>query len=203
MEKLISIQKTSEFLGVSQNTLRSWGEHGKLKAIRTEGGHRRYKLSEVQKMQGERGIEMNKDVVAVYCRVSSHEQKEKGDLERQKGRILEYCVNKKHAVGHILEDVSSGMKGQRPKLNKLYELVANQEINRVVVDYKDRLTRFQFDVFERFFSSHGVEIECVSVSLPKSYENELVEDILALMASFSGKIYGNRSGQRRKLNNVK
>jgi len=54
-----------------------------------------------------------------------------------------------------------------------------------VVEYKDRLTRFCFEVFEAFFNSHGVEIECVEEVFPKSFENELVEDMLSLLSSFS------------------
>jgi predicted site-specific integrase-resolvase len=68
----------------------------------------------------------------------------------------------------------------------------------VVVEYKDRLTRFCFEVFESFFNSHCVEIECVEEVFPKSFENELVEDMLSLLSSFSSKIYGKRSADRRR-----
>ena len=68
----------------------------------------------------------------------------------------------------------------------------------VVIEYKDRLTRFCFEVFEAFFNSHGVEIECVEEVFPKSFENELVEDMLSLLSSFSSKIYGKRSAKNRR-----
>ena len=67
----------------------------------------------------------------------------------------------------------------------------------MVIENKDRLTRFQFNVFVKFFSSYGVEIECVE-SQESSDETELTNDIMMLMAVFSGKIYGRRSAKRRK-----
>jgi putative resolvase len=66
------------------------------------------------------------------------------------------------------------------------------------VEHKDRITRFNYSFLESFFSSHGVTIECLEEILPKSYDAELVEDVIALMASMSAKIYGRRSAANRK-----
>jgi len=136
--------------------------------------------------------------VAIYARVSSQDQKQKGDLDRQKARLLEHCVAKEYKVRAVLVDVCSGMKAKRPYLKQLFKLVSEQKINRVVIEYKDRLCRFMFGVFEAFFNSHGVEIECVEEVFPKSFENELVEDMLSLLSSFSAKIYGKRSAENRR-----
>ena len=68
---------------------------------------------------------------------------------------------------------------------------------RVVVEHKDRLIRFNYNTLLQFFNSHNVEVECVDIILSKSFENELVEDMLTLMASFSAKIYGKRSHKNR------
>ena len=112
--------------------------------------------------------------------------------------MLEYCAAKEYKVTAILVDVCSGMKAKRPYLKQLFRLVAEHKIDRVVIEYKDRLCRFMFEVFEAFFNSHGVEIECVEEVFPKSFENELVEDMLSLLSSFSSKIYGKRSADRRR-----
>ena len=90
------------------------------------------------------------------------------------------------------------MSDTRPKLQKLFKLVNTHEIDRVVVEHKDRLSRFGFNLIEAYFSSHDVTIEWVQEMLGKSYEEELVEDILTLMSSFSAKIYGKRSADRRR-----
>ena len=90
------------------------------------------------------------------------------------------------------------MNDNRTQLKRIFHLVRSHLINKVVVDHKDRLTRFNFDYLESFFSSHGVTIEWVEEILPKSYEAELVEDIISLMTSMSAKVYGRRSAQNRQ-----
>ena len=199
-DRLIGIREAAELLGVSVKTLRRWDESGRVPSIRIDGGHRRYRLQDIYKLQGQDASEeeQNKESVCVYCRVSSHEQKQKGDLDRQKGRILEHCLKQKYNVEYVLEEVGSGMSDTRSKLNKMFGLVKGRKINRVVVEHKDRLCRFGFGVYKVFFDSHGVEIEWIDDVLPKSYEAELVEDMLSLMATFSAKIYGKRSAENRK-----
>lgn len=195
---MISIKKASDLLGISQKTLRTWDGNGKLIAVRTKGNHRRYKLSDIQKFQGVYHEEVIIDSVAVYCRVSSNEQKQKGDLDRQKGRVLDYAIKKKYKVEYAFDEVGSGMNDNRSKLHQLFKLVSEHKICKVVIEHKDRLTRFNFLVYQEFFKSHDVEIECMESVFPKSYEAELVEDILSLMSSFSAKIYGKRSSENRK-----
>lgn len=196
-ERLVGIREASRLLNVGVSTLRYWESVGKMESLRTKGGHRRYRLNDIERLQGLVNSQ-NDNVTAVYCRVSSHDQKKKGDLERQKGRVLSFCVEKEFDVKYVYEEVSSGMLDTRNKLLALFKLAENRKINRVVVEHKDRLTRFMFNIFKVFFSSYAVEIVWVEDTLPKSYEAELVEDILSLLASFSAKIYGKRSGERRK-----
>lgn len=197
MDKLISVGKAADLLGVTTETLRQWEKQKILECQRTKGGHRRYLLSEIEKLQG-KIKEDSSNVVSIYCRVSSHEQKTKGDLKRQKLRLLEYCSKKKYQVETIYEEVGSGMSATRRKMNSLFNQVIDGNINKVVIEYKDRLTRFNFEVVETLLKGFGVEIECVEKSLPKTFEAELVEDMLTLVASFSAKIYGRRSAERRK-----
>lgn len=94
--------------------------------------------------------------------------------------------------------VGSGMNDNRRKLQKLFELVESKSIDIVLVEHKDRLSRFCFNYLVSYFKSYGVKIELTDEILGKGFEKELVEDILSLMASFSAKIYGKRSSQNRK-----
>ncbi|NEO62666.1 MAG: IS607 family transposase [Moorea sp. SIO4G2] len=198
-EKLLTTAETCKILNVTRWTLKKWEDSGKLKPIRTTGGHRRFRESEVNLLMGVQPLDTtNKNVVAVYCRVSSHDQKKKGDLDRQKARTLEYCAKKNYKVEHVLAEVGSGMNDNRAKLKRLFHLVRSRLINRIIVEHRDRLTRFNYNYLDAFFSSYGVQIELMEEVLPQSYEAELVEDIISLMASFSAKIYGRRSSQRRK-----
>ena len=204
MDKLITIQQAAASLGVSTKTLRVWDSNGKLPSVKTKGGHRRYRLSDIHSYIDPKAdtlskevVNNNPDAVATYGRVSSHDQKKKGDLDRQCQRLSEYCAKKKYKVDYILKDVGSGLSDSRNGLNKLFDLVIERKINKVVIENKDRLTRYQFNVLSRFFSSYGIEIETVDNKVCTD-EEELTNDIMMLMAVFSGKLYGRRSAKRRK-----
>lgn len=197
-DRLIGLSEAAELLGVGTSTLRFWDTSGKVPALRTTGGHRRYRLSDIERLQGQDPEAANTSVTAVYCRVSSHDQKKSGDLDRQKGRVLQHCVEQGYKVGHVLEDVGSGMSSNRVRLRKLFKLATQGKINRVIVENKDRLARFYFDIFVLFFESHGVTVEWINETLTQTYEEELVGDIVALMSSFSAKIYGRRSADNRR-----
>ena len=203
-QRLLTIAEVAQKLNVSPWTLRQWDASEELPALRTQGGHRRYKESDVNQLLGiKQQQQESKETIACYVRVSSHDQKSKGDLDKQKARILEYCVNRKYNVDHILVEVGSGKSDTRPKLKQLFQLVSKRKITKVVVEHKDRLTRFNFAVYQEFLASHGVTIELIEDVLPKSYKAELVEDMLSLLASFSAKIYGKRSAGRRKERQLK
>lgn len=179
-KKLVGIAKAAELLGVGISTLRAWDESGALKAGRTKGGHRRYRIEDIERLQGIVSEDAPpNDCAAIYVRVSSHDQKQKGDLERQKLRLLEYCANKQYRVGYVFEETLSGMNDNRPKLHRLFDLAIEHKINRLVIEHKDRLARFNFSIFVRLFESHGVAVEWCEEVLPKSYEAELVEDMLS------------------------
>lgn len=201
-KKLLSIGKTAEILGVHIDTLREWDRDEKLVPVKTPGGHRRYRLEDIEAFCGEVADKKDDEKavrVVTYSRVSSHEQKQKGDLERQNGRVLAYCVKKKYQVVKSYEEVGSGMCDTRPKLHQLFKMVENKEVDKVIVEHKDRLTRFNFNFLSAFFASHSVKVEWTEEVLGnKRYEDELVEDMLTLMSSFSNKIYGKRSAENRK-----
>ena len=198
MKEMVTVSKASEMLGISPNTLREYGDSGKLKETRTAGGHRRYLLSDIQKLQGIEEKPVTHVRACCYCRVSSNDQKQHGDLERQKLRVLEHCSKQGYVVDNILVEVCSGMKAKRPKLDKLYELVSCHKIDVVVIEHKDRLARFMFDVFKAFFASHNVEIIFVEQDLPKTFENELVADIMSLMTSFTATLHSRRKRQSKE-----
>ena len=85
------------------------------------------------------------------------------------------------------------------RLKSLIDKVIDGEISVVVIEHRDRLTRFQFPIFERFFTSYGTEIEVLSnTTEDRSYEQELADDLISIIASFSGKLYGKRSATNRK-----
>ncbi len=197
-DRLLTLKETEDLLNVSKSTLQRWDRSGKLSAVRTEGNHRRYKKSDIDRILGtvENSLSSNEVVVATYARCSSADQKNHGDLDRQSSRLSEYCAEHKYKVEHIIKDVGSGLNDKRKGFIKLCNLVVSKKINKVIVEHKDRLTRFQFDLIKFFFNSYGVEVELLD---KKEYtqQEELVNDIMMLMASFSGKCYGQRAKENK------
>lgn len=68
---------------------------------------------------------------------------------------------------------------------------------KLVIEHKDRLTRFQFKFIKKMFESYGCEVIVIN-GMDVSDTEELTADMLSLLASFSGKFYGKRSAERRK-----
>lgn len=197
----LTIKEASELLGISTETLRNWERDDKITPTYTTGGHRRFPRIEIEKLAGtyqEPTVPIRQNRTAIYCRVSSHEQKQKGDLERQVGRMTTEALKRNYSIISVFDEVGSGMNDNRKKLQKLFELVESKSIDIVLIEHKDRLSRFCFNYLVCYFQSYGVKIEMVDDVLSKGFENELVEDILSLMASFSAKIYGRRSSQNKK-----
>ena len=118
-------------------------------------------------------------------------------MDRQSQRISEYCAKKKYSVEHIIKDVGSGLSDTRVGFVKLVDLVIKKKISKIVIENKDRLTRFQFNLIKTFFNSYDVELECIENNNISDVE-EFANDVMTLMASFSGKLYGRRSAKRKK-----
>lgn len=201
MSNLLTLKQASEYLNVSKETLRRWDKSGKLIPITTSGGHRRYQQEQLDEYIGlpVKHVEPT-EIVATYSRVSSHEQKQKGDLDRQSQRLSEYCAKKKMNVGYIIKDVGSGLSDTRNGFLKITNLVIDMKITKLVIEHRDRLTRFQYNFIEKMFNSYGVEIIHIEKN-DVSEQEDLVTDIISLMASFSGKVYGKRSAERRRNKN--
>jgi len=190
--KLYRTGEAAKKLGVSKMTVLRWIKAGKLKAHRI-GKEYRVPESEIKRLLGGKTL----DKVVIYARVSSRDQKE--DLERQIEYLKSYCSSRGYRMAKILTDISSSLNENRKGLKQLFKLVEDGKITKVVITYKDRLTRFGFKYLEQYFNSHGVEIEVLFDDEEKTPEKELVEDLLAIATSFAGKLYGMRSHKKKRL----
>lgn len=186
-------------LDVTPKTLRVWDKEKKLIPILTSGGHRRYRESDIKKIMGlDEKVEDKQDKCATYARVSSQKQKISGDLDRQSQRLYEYCAKHNLYVQHIIKDCGSGLNDKRQGFLQLTELVTKGKVNKVIVEHKDRLTRFQFGFIQKMFLQFGCEIIVLDDKEEVSDEDELTKDIMALLASFAGRYYGRRRLEHRK-----
>lgn len=162
------------------------------------GGHRRIALVEIQRIvTGIRQEEKDRKI-AIYARVSSHEQKKKGDLKQQVEVAKMYCQKQGTTDPFVLTDVASGLNTDRPGLAKLCQKIGQGKINSVVATYPDRLTRFGLDYLERLFHTHGTTLTLLQQPPSQSMEEELVQDLIAIITSFSGRVHGLPSHKNKK-----
>lgn len=145
---------------------------------------------------------------AIYGRVSTQKQFQRGDLDNQINTILAYAATQNPVNIQIYKDVGSGLNDNRKELLKLINDIQQNKINRLFITYKDRLTRFGFNYLNEICKYHNTTIISISKEvIEKSVQEELAEDLCAIIHSFSGKLYGLRKSQLKdintQLNNIK
>jgi predicted site-specific integrase-resolvase len=134
--------------------------------------------------------------------VSSHEQKAKGDLDRQVATATRHCTKAGLGRPVVFTDVGSGLNTTRPGLARLCKQVESGQVRTVVVSFKDRLTRFGFEYLRRYFSSHGASIVVARQAATRTVHDELVEDLIAIVTSFSGRVHGMRGVHGKRTSRV-
>jgi putative resolvase len=177
--------------------LHRWLKDGKLTDHRTVGGHRRYDSAEVEALLSvPDGVTVTEKDVALYARVSTQKQAE--NLTRQHERLIEACGERGYRIVLDCSEIASGLNDNRRQFFKVIDAACKGEVKKVVVEHRDRLTRFGFRTIERFFKGVGCTVEVLEQVEGKSEHEELVEDILTIIVSFSSRIYGARGRRKRK-----
>jgi len=194
---LINISDAAQRLGVTIATLRRWDTLGKLKSVRTFGNHRRYRLEEIEAIVNSvEVVESVQKKAFIYCRVSTKKQQESGNLLRQRERLIQYCQDKHYKVVTIFEEVASGLNDHRRELTKLFRTISDVDV--VVVEYADRLTRFGYSYLKEFAEAFNVEIDSVEQGVKLQPNEEMVNDLVSIVTCFSARLYGARGGRKLK-----
>ena len=199
MNKIISIGKAAQILGVHVQTLRNWEKSGKLKPDSiSPGGTRRYNLDKIISLSGKE-IPLDADIryTIAYARVSSHDQKE--ELTRQAQVLEMYCSS--HGFKYeLITDLGSGMNYYKKGLTSLINRILNNEVKRLVITHKDRLLRFGAELIFSICEAKGVEVIIINAGEEKcSFEEDLAKDVLEIITVFSARLYGSRSKKNKKL----
>ena len=191
--RYFTINKFAKIVGVTPQTLRNWDRVGKLKPHHTaENGYRYYSEEQLKQITG---VLIKPKITIGYCRVSSHKQKD--DLERQIENVRMYLLAQGKPF-EIISDIGSGINYNRNGLEKVLEKINNNEVEKVVVLYKDRLARFGFELIDYLASLHSCEIEIID-NTKKTEQEELVEDLVQIITVFSCKLQGKRAHKAKKL----
>lgn len=127
----------------------------------------------------------------IYARVSSHDQKQ--DLERQAERLTNYCISNGYEVHSIEKEIASGVNDNRKKLLKILH---DKDVTRIVVEHKDRLTRFGFNYIQALCDRDDIDL--IVVNKASDDKTDLIEDLVSIITSFCARIYGNRKATRVK-----
>lgn len=129
------------------------------------------------------------DGVALYARVSSADQN--GDLDRQLSRLTEYAVANKMMIVDAVKEVGSGLNGQR---KGMLRLLANAQVQTIVVEHRDRLMRFGFEYVEASLGAQGRKVVVIE---PEEVNDDIVRDLHEIIVSMCARLYGKRSARNR------
>jgi len=177
-------------IGVSVKTLRRWDKNGKLIAKRTPSNHRYYDESDLRQLYG---IKAENRKTIVYCRVSNAGQKD--DLKSQVAAMEQFCLSSGTTVDDWIQEIGGGMNFKRKKFLAIMSRIQAGEISKLLIAHKDRLCRFGFDYFDFLAKENGCEIVVVNQE-SLSPQQEMVEDLMAIIHTFSCRLYGLRKYEK-------
>lgn len=126
----------------------------------------------------------------IYCRVSSSKQKD--DLNRQVERMSNFAINNGYIIKHTYKEIASGMNDNRKVLNALLE---NHKDCALLIEHKDRLTRFGYHFVELLCKSKNINIIIANESTTD--KEDLVNDLVSVITSFCAKLYGSRKSKHK------
>jgi putative resolvase len=166
-------------LGISYTTAWRWWRDGKIEGYQTETGT--IIVTEIE--------QVTPSGVALYARVSSSNQKE--DLERQLNRLRNFAASQGLQIAVEISEIASGLNDKRPKLNRL---LSDLSIGIIVIEHKDRLTRFGFNYIQVLLQSQNRQILVLNET---DTTDELIDDFVSIITSMCVRIYGRRSAKRK------
>ncbi|WP_323300484.1 IS607 family transposase [Crocosphaera sp. UHCC 0190] len=185
MKNLLTIQEAAQLLGVSTKTIRRWEKAGKIEAMRTPGGHRRFEANGILPKPSVSSL------TVAYARINQSQSPD--DLKQQVHLLETYC--KSHNYNYkIIQDIGSGVNYKNQGLMSLLELICTDKIERLVLTRKDRLLRLGADIILTLCEILGVEVIIInSPDVEKIVEEELTQDIEDIVTLFRNRLYGMRN----------
>lgn len=130
-------------------------------------------------------------ICVCYSRVSSNSMKD--NLIRQQNRLEEFAVSNNYNIYKSVKEIGSGMNDSRPKLIKLLK---DNNWNTLIVEHKDRLTRFGFNYIKLMLELKNKKIIVINES--NEDKHDLMNDLVSIIYSFSARMYGLRRKKNKK-----
>lgn len=184
----MKLSKYAEKIGVKRATATKWFHKGLIKgAYQLPTGT----IIVPDEIFNEKESENGETVI--YTRVSLPERR-KTDLEYQAKRMSDFCVSNGWKIDRIIKEVGSGLNDSRPKLMELFD--GKRNIKRIVVEHRDRLTRFGFNYLLALAEARGIEI--IVADKTENWKDDLMLDFVSVITSFCAIMYGQRRGKKKK-----
>lgn len=196
--KPLSVQQAAARVGVHPDTIRTWADNGRLPFRRiSERGDRRFAVADVDALiKGRKSTPLDGVRVALYVRVSG-----RGDqmtsLAMQE-RELRAELSDKMSVVKVFRDVGSGLSEKRKGLQRALRSAKRGGFDELHITHADRLARFGTLMMTELFEAYGVRVRVLHATDEDTPEAELMADFMALIASFSGRLYGQRSAAAKR-----
>jgi len=191
--RMLRSGEAAKRLGLHPLTVRRWVKEGKIQAVQM-GREARIPITEVERLLGEQRA----GLLVLYARVSGHDQQ--ADLQRQVESLQQWALVSRTGKRTLtLTDIGSGLNTERKSLNRLLALVLDYQVSEVAVTFSDRLTRFGLSYLQTLFSGYGVTLTILEPNEEKTPKAELTQDLLSIIASFAGRLYGMRSRKQKAL----
>lgn len=183
-----------KLLRITRPTLTKYVKEGLIKVEKLPNGRYEYDSESVYSF-------LNKDMkrkTYIYARVSA--SKQKPDLNNQIELLKQFCFTKGYTISGIYSDIASGISFEkRNDFFKMLDDIIDNKVERVVITYKDRLSRIGFDLFYHLFQKYNCEIVIMSeVGSEKLDRQEIFEEIVSLLHCYSMKFYSKRKIQKVK-----
>ena len=185
MQHRIKLSAAAKILGIAYVTAKKKAAAGVIPTIRSETGRLFVTDTWLKSQVGESLPTCAR--CAIYSRESSSENK--AALASQTGGLRRYATARGWQIVHVVEEFGSGVNDQRKKLRTL---LARRDYDILLVEHKDRLTRFGFAWFEAI-CPFTIEV----VNRPEDDTHDLMEDLVAVITSFSARLYGQRRGRKK------
>ena len=181
-------------LKITRQTLTKYVKEGIIKVDVLPNGRYEYDEESVYAF-------LNKDVkrkTYIYARVSTSKQKH--DLDNQIELLKQFCFTNGYVISGIYADVASGISFEkRHQFFKMLDDIISSKVERVVITYKDRLSRIGFDLFYYLFQKYNCDIVVMSeVGSEKLDSQEIFEEIISLLHCYSMRLYSKRKIQKIK-----
>jgi len=167
-------------VGINYRTAWNWYKSGRLNAIQMPTGTIIVTENEPEK----------EDYVIIYARVSSSENKNNLDIQAE--RLIGYATAKGYQIKEVVKEIGSGVNDNRQKLQKI---LREGKATKIVVENKDRLTRFGFNYLTTLLEKQGCSIEIVNEA--GNNKDDLMQDLVSIITSMCARYYGLRRSKRK------